>query len=127
MELAIGRFRVGKAAGKDGLRGEVWKYADEGMRKTIWEICNKVWKGERWPEGWRTGIITPIRKKGKGRRVEKYRGVTVMDTLYKVYAMVIQGRLEKEMEEKNMLPEEQARFRRGRGVLDNICFKLHSE
>lgn len=106
MELAIGRFRVGKAAGEDSLGGEVWKYAGEGVRKTIWEICNKVWKGEEWLEGWRTGIITPIRKKGKGRRVEKYREVTVMDTLYKVYAMVIQGRLEKEMEEKNMLPEE---------------------
>lgn len=119
VELAIGRLRVGKVAGVDGLGEEVWKYAGEGVRK-IWEICNKVWKGEGWPEGWRTGIITPIRKKGKGRRVEDYRGVTVMNTLYKVYAMVIQGRLEKEMEKKNMLPEEQAGFRKGRGVLDNI-------
>lgn len=40
-----------------------------------------------------------------------------MDTLY---AMVLQRRLEKEIEEKNMLPEEQAGFRKRRGVLDNM-------
>lgn len=81
-----------------------------------------MWKGEGWPEGWKTGIIAPIRKKGKGRRVEKYRRVTMMDTLYKVYAVVMQRRLEKEMEEKNMLPKEQAGFRRG-GYWITFMFK----
>lgn len=62
------------------------------------------------------GIIALIRKKREERRVEEYRGVTIMDSLYKVYTMVVQKRLEREIEEGNMLPEEQAGFRKERGV-----------
>lgn len=46
--------------------------------------------------------------------------------MYKVYAMVVERRLEKEMEEKQMLPDSQVGFRRDRGRgrrqgrLDNV-------
>lgn len=45
-----------------------------------------------------------------------------MLTTYKVYAMVLAKILRREVEEKGMLSEDQARFRkkRGRGVIDNI-------
>lgn len=61
----------------------------------------------------------PLRKKGEGKRVEDYRGVTLLNTMYKVYTMV-ERRLEEEMEEKRMLPDSQAGFRRGRGTMDNV-------
>lgn len=43
-----------------------------------------------------------------------------MPTLYKVYVGMLTERLKKEMEEKNMVPQSQIGFRRGRGVMDNI-------
>lgn len=61
----------------------------------------------------------PLRKKGEGKRVEDYRGVTLLNTMYKVYTMV-ERTLEEEMEEKRMLPYSQAGFRRGRGTMDNV-------
>jgi len=42
-----------------------------------------VWKGEGWPEEWKEGVIILIVKKGEGRKVEEYRGITLMITLYK--------------------------------------------
>lgn len=42
VEMAIRRLKIGKVAGKNSLGGEVWKYAGEGVKKTIWEICDKV-------------------------------------------------------------------------------------
>ena len=30
----------------------------------IWQICIKVWRGEGWPEGCRTGLVVPLLKKG---------------------------------------------------------------
>lgn len=58
--------------GKDEIPNEVWKYGGEEMKEWAWEICNRVWRGEGWPEEWKEGIIIPIQKKGKGEEVEEY-------------------------------------------------------
>lgn len=64
------------------------------------------------------GIVVPIVKKGEGRTVEEYRGVTLLDTVYKVYVGVLERKLERELEE--MIPENQTGFRRNMGTMDNI-------
>lgn len=43
-----------------------------------------------------------VRKKGKGKVVEEYTGVTLMPTIYKIYAMVIIERIRKKTEEKRI-------------------------
>jgi len=70
------------------------------------------------PEEWNRGIISPIYKKGEKEEVKKYRGVTLMDTAYKIYANILNERLKKEVERK--LEEEQFGFREGRGTTDAI-------
>jgi len=90
------------------------------VRKAIGKICRRVWGGGGFPERWKEGIIVPIAKKRGAESVEEHRGVTLMPTAYKIYAMVLAERLKREMEEKGMLPERQAGFRKGRGVIDNI-------
>lgn len=46
--------------------------------------------------------------------------MTLMSTAYKVYAAVLANRLRKEIEEKELVPESQAGFRKERGIIDNI-------
>lgn len=77
----------------------------------MWEYCNRVWKGGGWPEAWKEGVIISIVKKGEGERVEDYKGVTLMSTLYKIYVAVLVGRLKRELEEK----ESVTRLVSGRG------------
>lgn len=48
-----------------------------------------------------------------------------MCTVYKIYAEVLRNRIEKEVEEKGMVPESQAGFRRGRATIDNIFVLNH--
>lgn len=55
-------------------------------------------------EGWREGAIVPIVKRREGEKVEDYRGVTLMPSLYKVYISVLGERLKEEMEK--MIPKE---------------------
>ena len=43
-----------------------------------------------------------------------------MDTSYKIYAMILERRLRTEIEEKKILPETQAGFRKKRGCKGNI-------
>lgn len=62
----------------------------------------------------------PIVKKGKVDVVGEYRGVSLMTSLYRIYAAVLTERLREEVEGGGMMPENQAEFRKGRGVMDNI-------
>lgn len=47
----------------------------------------------------------PLKKKGERKRMEDYRGLTLLNTMYKIYAIVLKKRLEKKMEGKRMLPD----------------------
>lgn len=42
------------------------------MEDWLWEICNRMWKGEGWVENWREGVVMPVVEKVVGKRVEDY-------------------------------------------------------
>jgi len=95
---AMKRLKKGKAAGEDGIRNEIWLWGGEGLKRAIGGICGRVWRGEGIPEGWKEGIIVPIAKKRGAEKVEEHRGVTLMPTAYKAYAIVLAEKLKTEME-----------------------------
>ena len=120
IEVALRGMKNNKAAGLDEIPAEAWKYGGEEMKDWIWRVCNRIWRGEGWIEEWKEGVIVPIVKKGEGVKVEEYRGVSLMPTLYKMYTSVLANRLGKEVEEKKLVPQNQTGFRRGLGTMDNI-------
>lgn len=72
-------------------------------------------------------------KEGEGSRKEKggriYRGITLTQTAYKVYAAVLAEKLKEEIEGRVLLPPSQSGFRRGMSTIymfyrPYICFKL---
>jgi len=93
------KLKEGKAAGVDGIPSEVWKHGGEELEEWVRGFCNKVWNGGGWPESWKEGVVVPIVKKREGERVEDYRGVTLLSTLYKVYVAVLAERLREEVEQ----------------------------
>lgn len=50
-------------------------------------------------------------------KVEEYRGVTLMSTLYKVYMGLLAERVKEEMKGKGILPGNQTGFRKVLGTL----------
>ena len=85
LRKVLRKLKKGKAAGEDGVPNKVWKLGGEKVEEWVWRFCNRVWRGEGWPESWKDSVIVPLVKKGTGNKVEDYRGVTLMPTLYKVY------------------------------------------
>jgi hypothetical protein len=65
-------------------------------------------------------VICPIFKKGEKNRAENYRGITLPNTGYKLYASVLSERMKREIEEKGVLPDSQGRVQKG-GVLCTMC------
>lgn len=66
------------------------------------------------------GVIVPIIKKGEGERVEEYRRVTMTQTEYKVYVVILAEKLWGEIESKRLIPPSQTGFRKGLGTMDDI-------
>lgn len=70
------------------------------------------------PEEWNKGIISPIYKKGGKSEVRNYRGITLMDTTYKIYAGILNEKLKRAVD--NKLQETQFGFRTRRGTIDAV-------
>lgn len=82
MEKAIERLRRGKTAGKDELENEVWKYGGEGLREKVWEVCKNGMGRSRMARNML--LIVPLKKKEERKKVEEYKGVTLLNSMYKV-------------------------------------------
>jgi hypothetical protein len=125
LEQQLRKLKRKKAPGMDGIQNESWIYGTEREVDRLLEIMNGVWKGEGFPQEWKEGIICPIYKKGEKDTASNYRGITLLNTAYKVYAMIVEERLMKEMNERGVLPDGQAGFRKGRGTMDNVYILNH--
>lgn len=64
--------------------------------------------------------IVPIIKKGEGQEMKDYRGITIMPSMYKIYTAILAERVRKEVEAKNIIPDNQTGFRKGMGTIDQI-------
>lgn len=108
VEKQIKKLKKGKAAGEDKLENKVWIYGGKKITERITILINKVWKGEGLPDGWKERIISPIFKKGNRDNIRNYRGITLLNTAYKIYAMILEEKLKAELEQKKVLEETQA-------------------
>jgi len=91
----------------------------EELKRTVGEVCQRVWRGEGFPDSdLERGDYSADYKEEGGEKGKGIEGVTLMPSAYKIYTVLVE-RLEKEIEEKGLIPERQAGFRKGRGVIDN--------
>ena len=119
VKRAIGRLKMGKAPGVDGITAEMLRFGGEVVIDWMHLICNLAWKQGTVPKDWVKAIMVPIYK-GKGSKDEcgSYRGISLLSIPGKVYGKVI---IERVMEiTESRISEEQGGFRKGRGCVDQI-------
>jgi hypothetical protein len=79
-----------KAPGEDNINAELLKLdLLENLHKTI----SIIWKEEKLEKDWNTAVIFPIYKKEGPKKVENYRGISLLDIAYKILSIVILPRL----------------------------------
>ena len=94
------------------------KALPEEALEEIRQIMNLVMKEGHAPEDWKTGIITPIFKKGDSKECGNYRGITILSIVAKTFARVLEKRLRNILEDT--LEDSQFGFRPNRGINDAI-------
>jgi len=121
----------------DDMRSEMFKYAKvrEGeagpwrylLAGPLAKLFNQLFmKGLGIPDEWRKAHIVAIWK-GKGDKSEltNYRGISLVSTLYKVYTMVLEARLSKYCEARNIRAPTQFGFRKHVGTTSAIFALNH--
>ena len=109
------RMKHGKAPGLDGIPAELLQASGLAGLTMITELLNAVFQTGTLPSTWRIGSITPVFKKGDRAQCGNYRPITLLRTLDKLYAAVLDSRL------RHALPDhaEQYGFCKGRGTAES--------
>jgi sorting nexin-29 len=94
------------------------KYASNDVKIRFLNPLNNCWQSKYIPENWKEVQIIPIFGKGDRLKCENYRGISLLNEGYKIYAKIITARLQKII--KAIMLEEQSGFRKGRLCADNI-------
>ena len=84
------------------------------------EIVNRIWDRGELIKGWEIARIYPIYKAGDEETPSNYRGISLLDTGYKILTSIIGGRLNRWIETNKIIRESQAGFRMERGTRDHI-------
>lgn len=123
VQLAIKKLKKGKASGVDGIINEIFKYGGEKTTIHLWKLINNVFMSEVFPIQWSRGLIYPLFKGGpEEARLDpgKYRGITLLSVVGKIYSSVLNNRLSIFCEKNNLLSDEQAGFRPERSTSDQL-------
>ena len=116
--LALGKLKGRKAAGGNGILPEMIKCGGTECFEHMLELFQEVWKEQHVPAGWRDALIVPIPKKGDLTMCDNWRGISLLDVTGKVFARILQERLQSVVEDQ--LPDSQCGFRKGRGCVDML-------
>ena len=69
--------------------------------------------------GWKRSVFIPFPKKGNAKECSNYHTIAFISHASKVMLKILQDRLQQYMNHE--LPDVQARFRKGRGIRDQIA------
>lgn len=118
MKEVILRMKNGKTPGEDNINVELIKSGGEKLEEEMYELIRKVWLNEEMPMEWKNGTILTIYKKGDKSICENYRGITLLNTAYKILSSLIHKRLAKYT--NKIITEYQCGFVQGRSTVDAI-------
>jgi len=118
LQQSLKSMKNRKAAGPDGLNSELFKYGGPTLLNCLLELINKYWKERLIPEEWGQARVKSLFKKGKCDECLNYRGISLLNNGYKIYAKIITQHFKTILEA--ILLEEQNAYRIGRSCIDNV-------
>ena len=105
---------------EDGICARLIKAIGPEIAPLLSKLFNRILATGEVPSGWKTGIVTPIYKKGDRDIPGNYRAITVSSPTSKIFMSILNSRLTAKLSDDKALTEAQSGFRKGRRTVDNL-------
>ena len=93
VQQQIKKLKADKASGPDGLSPGIFKLLPGQWLALLAHIFNAIFFAKVYPKEWSRAKLSSIFKKGNRNDVRNYRGISVINSMAKVYDMVLCSRL----------------------------------
>ena len=119
VKWALGSSTTNKANGGNGIPAELFQTLKDDAVKVLHSICQQIWKTHQWPQDRKRSVFIPILKKGNPKECSNYYRIALISYASKVMLKILQARFQQYVNHE--LPDVQDRFRKGRGMKDQIA------
>lgn len=99
------------APGADQITNAMIRNMNDEAITALMNFINKHWVNGTIPQQWKHAVITMIPKPGKKLAIENLRPISLTSCLGKVFERLINTRLQRHLEENNLMPNTMFGFR----------------
>jgi len=135
---ALKALKSGKTHDMDGMFSEymtgAWVIRQDADGNTYKEylllpvlhaILNQIFITQCYPDAWSTAVVTAVYKKGDHTNLDNYRAIAVGLVLSKLFAIILNTRLDGFVENRGFRAHGQAGFRHNRCTADHVFVLRH--
>ncbi len=109
------------AAGEDDIHNQMLQDLPCSSKHLLLDLFNNIWKGEPYPEAWKTSKIIPLLKPNKDKyQIKSYRPVALTSCLGKLMERMVNARLSWMLHKNNIFHHTQCGFRPKTGTIDAL-------
>ncbi|XP_073842692.1 uncharacterized protein [Musca autumnalis] len=116
----VRKLKSNKSPGQDGIPYEFYRHAPRNFLLNLLRVFNSIFLKEDIPSSFTESILIPLHKKGDVNVPSNYRGLSLIDSICKIFNMVLLNRISDWLTTNNILNEFQAGFRKDYSTVDNI-------
>ncbi|RLU18885.1 hypothetical protein DMN91_009243 [Ooceraea biroi] len=118
VRAVITALKNNKTAGVDGIQSKLYKAGGNRLVESLHALIRRIWEEEEMPRDWSKSLIVPLHKKGAKTKCENYRGISLLNTAYKIFSSLLCDRITPFAE--TSIGEYQCGFRTNRFTIDQI-------
>jgi len=118
LETTTKALKARKSPGSDCINNELYKHAPKIFLHKFLNFLYVCWIYGDIPAEWGTAIVIQVHEKGDRNKPDNYRGISLLNTGYKIYSKIIAKRLTAILED--LILEVQNGFRKGKSCMDCI-------
>lgn len=120
LEVTLSKKNKDTAPGDDTITYSMITKLPLDAKSYLLAIYNKILETGNVPSQWRTIKIVPIPKSGSTSPLVKFRPISLLTCLCKIFHDLIARRLEWFIESKNIIAQESTGFRKSQSCLDSL-------
>ena len=105
---------------RDMISAEFYKRTATDIAPILKDVFNSIVDSGVCPKSFGETILCPLHKSGPNSDPNNFRGISLVNTMYKIFSSILNKRLFAWVEENEKLDESQAWFRAGYSVIDTI-------